>query len=491
LEKDEFITRLLNDMHYAASFSEQLMTRPKALREVIGDERVRQRLIEDPVFFAVLMCNDEWLVNAPEHQKLLRDLHQRQVAVCGRGWGKSLVFSRKNLWLIYTKPKIESLIISSTQRQSMIMFDYCYHTIQNNSLMRGMIKQPGTTRTTIRLKPPLGGRLVALPCSPDKLRGYHPDWVFIDEASIVPSEMISSEILMMLTRPNAGLVMSGTPKSFEHVFRKAFQDTKQYSVHHYPSYSSPLVSQEQLAEWREMMTKEEWEREVEASWTEATQTFFSMDIIVECVDPELGNLDSPNAYVEDIEKASPQKLKGPYYAGLDVAKQVDFSVLAVVQRMENGQIRLIHKRQLPLGTPYPHVVAYVARAHQIFNFESLFVDKTGIGDAIVDELESIDVRCVKGVYFTDVEKENMLSHLKILMEKKRLKIPGDDKQLIAQINEQQYEYLKPKTAQERIHLKFWHPRGRHDDQLYALALACYASTEAAPPGKGAIMLPHQ
>jgi hypothetical protein len=67
------------------------------------------------VFFAVLMCGDKWLIEAPEHQKLLRDISARQVAVCGRGWGKSLVFSRKNLWLLYTKPKVESLIVSSTQ----------------------------------------------------------------------------------------------------------------------------------------------------------------------------------------------------------------------------------------------------------------------------------------------------------------------------------------------------------------------------------------
>jgi len=66
------------------------------------------------------------------------------------------------------------------------------------------------------------------------------------------------------------------------------------------------------------------------------------------------------------------------------------------------------------------------------------------------------------------------------MENKQLRIQGGDRQLIAQINEQQYEYLKPKTAQERIHLKYWHPRGRHDDQLYALALACYASKQSGP-----------
>jgi hypothetical protein len=57
-----------------------------------------------------------------------------------------------------------------------------------------------------------------------------------------------------------------------------------------------------------------------------------------------------------------------------------------------------------------------------------------------------------------------------------------DTQLIAQINEQQYEYLKPKTTQERIHLKFLHPQGSHDDQLFALTLACYASKEKESRG---------
>ena len=108
----------------------------------------------------------------------------------------------------------------------------------------------------------------------------------------------------------------------------------------------------------------------------------------------------------------------------------------------------------------------------------MYVDKTGIGDAVVDELEGIGIPEVKGVFFTDAEKENMLNYLKLLMEKKQLRIQGGDKQLIAQINEQQYEYLQPSTAQEHIHMKYRHPRGRHDDQLFALALACYATKEA-------------
>jgi hypothetical protein len=490
LDEKAFIEKVTGDLGFAASVSEGLMQRTVALRQLLAHREVASKLVEDPVFFAVLMCGDKWLVDAPEHQKLLRDMSMRQVAVCGRGWGKSLVFSRKNLWLLFTRPRVESLIVSSTQRQSMIMFDYCYSTTMANPLLREMVQRPGTTRTVIRLKPQLGGKLVALPCSKDKLRGYHPDFVFVDEASIVPSEMITSEIMMMLTKPNACLVMSGTPMGSDHVFRKAFLDAKRYSVHHYASYQSPLVSQKQLDEWKEVMTHEEWQREVEGLWVEATHTFFPMNLIVACVDPELGNPDSPSAYIEDIEKVQPEQLRGPYYAGLDLGKQVDYSVLAMVQKRENGEIRLMHKRQFPLGTNYPEVIGYVARAEQILNFEGLHVDKSGIGDAIVDELHSIHIRAVEGVFFTDVEKENMLNNLKLLMEKKLLKIVGDDTALITQINEQQYEYLQPKTAQERIHLKFWHPQGRHDDQLMALALACRAATQAPPPGVGAVMLPH-
>ena len=143
-------------------------------------------------------------------------------------------------------------------------------------------------------------------------------------------------------------------------------------------------------------------------------------------------------------------------------------------------MRLVHKRQFPIGTPYPDVVAYVAKAFQTFDFEGIYVDKTGIGDAVVDELDDIEVPNVVGVFFTEVLKENMLNYLKLLMEKKQLKLLGRDKQLISQINEQQYEYFKPESAQERVHLKFCHPRGRHDDQLYALALACFACKEAEP-----------
>ena len=98
----------------------------------------------------------------------------------------------------------------------------------------------------------------------------------------------------------------------------------------------------------------------------------------------------------------------------------------------------------------------------------------------MDEMGEIGIANVEGLFLTDRSKEEIFTYLKLLMEQKKLGILSDDAELIAQMNEQQYEYLQPKTGREHIHLKFWHPPRRHDDQLFALALACYASKEEKP-----------
>jgi hypothetical protein len=57
-----------------------------------------------------------------------------------------------------------------------------------------------------------------------------------------------------------------------------------------------------------------------------------------------------------------------------------------------------------------------------------------------------------------------------------------DRPLLSQINEQQYRFsrspVKPsEKPTEAGTLTFYHPKGAHDDQLWALALATYATKE--------------
>jgi phage FluMu gp28-like protein len=95
-------------------------------------------------------------------------------------------------------------------------------------------------------------------------------------------------------------------------------------------------------------------------------------------------------------------------------------------------------------------------------------------------LEQVDLSNVNGLVFTDKWKQEILTYLKSLTEQRNLGIVPDDSALISQMNEQQFEYTQPKTARGHVHMKFRHPLRRHDDQLFALALACYASKEEGP-----------
>lgn len=266
-EKDRIIIKALEDLNFAAEISRY----PSVLRAIIADKRILEKL-EDPVFFAVLVCNQEWLINAEAHQKLLRDPSPRIVAVCGRGWGKSLVISLKAVCqYLFQYRKVDILIASSSHRQSIQIFSYLENHILANEILRNHVERH--TRTLIKLKKPFEGKVEALPCSPNRLRGRHPDILLIDEASIVPAEMLSSELLPMLSKPRARLIMLGTPWGWDHPFRTAFLSTK-FSTYHAPSTSSPLVSESQLLEWKELMTEDQWKREVEAQWIQPSDSYF-------------------------------------------------------------------------------------------------------------------------------------------------------------------------------------------------------------------------
>ena len=451
------------DLTYAAEVSNS-----QGVVQLIVTQPAVQERLNDPVFFSVLLCGQRWLVDSPSHQELLRDESERIVVASGRGWGKSLVTSLKAVsQFLFKIPNVDVLITSSSQRQSMQIFDYLDSHIMGSRVLRKLVQKK--TRTVIKLLPPFSGKIEALPCSPNKLRGKHPDVLIVDEASVIPTQMLSSEILMMLTKSHSKLIMLGTPFGFEHPFRKAFMNPS-FKVYHFPSYSSPLVSQQILQEWRQMMTQEEWQREVEALWVEIVNAYFKQDLIRECFfDPEL-------QLEQDIENLSEKSKtigqKHPCYAGLDLGKEQDFSVLTILYE-DNGVIKLLFLKQFPLGTDYSSVIAHVAKASQIFNIRRICVDKGGAGEPVIEELRRNGIN-TEGLFFTEAIKEELLSNLKLKMEQSKGAL-AQYQPLVAQMSEQQYEYRNPKTAHERVHLHFYHPPNHHDDRLWSLALACWGA----------------
>jgi phage FluMu gp28-like protein len=159
---------------------------------------------------------------------------------------------------------------------------------------------------------------------------------------------------------------------------------------------------------------------------------------------------------------------GPYYLGVDLGKKVDFSVIAVATK-HGDQVRLVYYKRWPLETPYASVIGSVkVISEKLHNVVKILVDQTGVGDYIVEDMKNSGLRNVEGVMLSLPVKQEILGHLKQLMQNQLFTYPFDV-DLSGELNVERFELTK--TGQ----IQFSHPEGTHDDILWAVALAVYAS----------------
>jgi len=173
-------------------------------------------------------------------------------------------------------------------------------------------------------------------------------------------------------------------------------------------------------------------------------------------------------------------LQAEYYVGVDLGKKQDYSVI-VVLRKDGEVFKVVFLKQFKLGTDYSAVIGYIkVICDKLRRVAQVNVDQTG-AEYFVEDLKKVVSVPVEGIMLTVPSKQEVLGHMKKMMQDKRLLIPYDE-ELIQEINAERFELTKSGQIQ------FSHPDGTHDDMLWALALACYATREAVPPGTGVVIL---
>jgi len=424
-------------------------------------ETLRCKLREDAVLFARLILN----FNPFHYQaKLLKDRSKRIVACFGRQTGKTTIIAAKAVHFAYTNPKVTVLIVSPSLRQSMIMFQRVCDFAHTNKFMAECVKRK--TRTSLELSN--GSKIIALPCALHRLRGFTAHMVIVDEAAFVPEETIGEVLNPMLAATDGALILVSTPWGRNH-FYKAFIDPA-FTVHKAKSSECPLISEDFLRKQREYMTVEAYKREYEAEFVEEAQCYFPQDLIHNCVEPEL------QLYTENVILEKVRASKGDFYLGVDLGKLRDYSAVAVIDKKQDETLRLVFLKEFPLGTQYSQVLGWIIKANENFLFKKILIDQSGVGEPFLEELKNLKLSKASGVKLTLQTKMEILSYLRLKMEQSKLKMPYL-RPLFQQLNQQKYEYTK--TGQ----LKFWHPPNTHDDQLWALALAVYATKTLAPEGR--------
>jgi len=420
-----------------------------------------KRLKEDPVFFAEKFFG----FKATDYQaKLLRDQSKRIAVRMSRQAGKTTTIAIRAIWFAITHPRTLTLIVSPSLRQSMIMMDRVQEFIARipESLRRRIVLKQ--QRTVIRFRNQ--SMIVALPNSPQLLRGYTAHQVICDEAAFFrDDELVFYNVLYpMLATTDGWLIVSSTPWGKDSVFYKMCQDPgfSKHVITWREVVKAGLIKQDFIEEMRRQLPFERFQREFEAQFIEEANAYFPQDLIVKCIDSEL-------EYYEFDSRP-----EGNFYVGIDFGKKHDYSVIAVVEKQEN-KAALVHLHRFKLDEPYSSVIGYTkAICDRYKSVNAVLCDQTGVGEYIVEDMQKVIGSKVEGIVLTMQKKEEILGYLKQQMQNRLIAFPYDP-ELIAEINVETYELTKDG------HIKFAHPENTHDDRLWAFALAVYASRMKEAP----------
>jgi phage FluMu gp28-like protein len=411
---------------------------------------------------------------------LLEDKSKRIVVRWSRQAGKTTCIALRAIWYALTHPKTLTLIVAPSLRQSMIMSDRIGDFLMGLPKPTRLQLIEKLQRTTVRFKN--GSRIIALPNSPQLLRGYTANQVICDEGAFFKDDdlVFYNVLYPMLATTDGTLIVSSTPWSKDSVFYRMCQ-SKDFSPHvatQAQVVQSGLIKQSFIDEMRAQLPAERFQREFEAEFVEDVDAWLSQSLIVQCIDSKLQLYDFQD---------EPQ---GEFYVGVDFGKEQDYSVVLVAQKVE-GSLRIVHVHRFPLKTEYASVIGYVKslqdRWHEV---RAVYADVTGVGNYIVEDMVRSGIQSVTGVTFTVQSKEEMATILREKMRSGEVRIPYvpanrlEDVDMTAELNIEKYELMK--TG----HLRFSHPEGGHDDVFWSTALAVFAAVQSPLPGKGAVMLPH-
>jgi hypothetical protein len=248
-------------------------------------QKLDPAIVEKPVEF----CRIYLKFNPTPYQEKLLTEGSKRIYVCwSRQSGKSTTLAARMIQRCLQFPGTLRLIVAPGLRQSMIMMDKIQDFIYNipKPVRRQALGK--VQRTTIRFKN--GSRIVALPNSPNLLRGYSAAEVLCDEAAFFrDDELIFFNVLYpMLQTTDGSLITSSTPWGKNTVFYK-FSQNPDFSKHHITwedVVKAKLAKPAFIEEMRRSMPTDRFRREFEAEFTEDETAFLSQDLITRCINPD-------------------------------------------------------------------------------------------------------------------------------------------------------------------------------------------------------------
>ena len=386
----------------------------------------------------------------PGQWEIHKSTAPRRIVACGVRWGKTICAAMEGLAAaLEPRPRSIGWVVAPTYD----LADRVYREIQLAAVqhIRHRVVAMKEAERRLILTNLAGGVSEIRAKSADNpvsLLGEGLDWVIVDEASRLKPTIWQSHLSQRLIDKQGWALLISTPKGkgyFFDLFQRARQGDPDYASWNMPSWTNPLLDASVIEDERGRLPERVFRQEYGAEFIEGAGSVFSN--VRECA---TGTWKEPEQGMR-------------YWAGLDLAKIADYTVLVVMDRDRNVVfVDRFHK--LDWGTQMARVEGAVRR----YNDATVHCDVTGVGDPIFEALRKEGLEIV-AYPFTAKSKAALVNALVLMLEQRVIQLPKPELWPEGIDELEAFEY----SVTEQGNVRMSAPGGGHDDCVMALALAAW------------------
>jgi hypothetical protein len=374
----------------------------------------------------------------------------RRVVACGVRWGKTLSSAMEGL-AAAMEPRTDSIgwVVAPTYDLADRVFRQIVSTAMEHIQHRVVSVREHDRRILIRN---LGGGISEIrgksADNPVSLLGEGLDWLIVDEAARLKPSIWEAHLSQRLLDRKGWALLISTPRGkgwYYDLWRRGQGQDPLYKSWNQPSWTNPRLDQESIEAERGRLPERVFKQEYGAEFLEGSGQVFRN--VRDCA---TGGWEEP-------------KPGATYYAGLDLAKVEDYTVLTVLDAAGNV-VAVDRFHRLDWGLQITRVESTARR----FQRARMTVDTTGVGEPIYEALRKAGCR-VEPYTFTQKSKDALINHLAMMLENKAIRLPSPGLWPEGIDELEAFEY----SVTDRGTMRTGAPSGMHDDCVISLALAAW------------------
>lgn len=358
-----------------------------------------------------------------------------------------------------------TIIVSASQRQAS-------EIIRKATMLLPIVKLGEievVAQSTEKLELSTGGRVISVPASAATSQGFTGN-VVIDEAAWIPDldSVWQAIVPTISTQTHYRLSVISTPGPQSGMFYKLWHnEDPAWSKHRVDVYDAcKNGASHNIAQLKSAVADEvTWRAAYECQFVDEAHALLPYELLTARVDDELD-------YQLDMKELEG---RSDLYAGYDVGRKHDLSVLVVLKRLRDSYewVGAIELRRMPFGEQ-SEILRAVLSCRSI---RRLQIDQSGLGMQLAEELVArFGDHRVEPITMTMPVKESMASLSLMVFQRGMLSIP-DHRPLIDDL----HSVTRSITPSGNIRYMAPREEGSHADRWTALSLALQAAGNATGP----------